>query len=139
MRIDEQELIKAATEAMSRAYAPYSHFHVGAALLDRNGRIWQGCNIENAAYPATLCAERSAIAAAVGSGVREFTAIAIVGGRNGVIDGICTPCGICRQVLSEFCAADLPVFLGHADGITRLTLGELLPYSFTLEEREKSS
>lgn len=129
-----QALVDAAAEAMGRAYAPYSHFHVGAALLDQNGRIWTGCNIENASYPVTICAERAALSAAVSAGVREFAAIAVVGGPEGKIDGTCTPCGLCRQALREFCSAETPVYLGHADGITTLTLGELLPYSFTLGE-----
>ncbi len=139
MKIDEKILVKAATEAMTRAYAPYSHFHVGAALLDETGRIWQGCNIENAAYPATICAERAAISAAVASGVRNFRAIAIVGGKEGVIDGICPPCGTCRQVMSEFFSPDTPVYLGYRDGIKALTLADLLPYSFHLLEEEKPS
>ncbi len=139
MTIDPRTLVDAAIDAMARAYAPYSHFHVGAALLDADGRIWQGCNIENASYPATICAERSAVSAAVSAGVRRFTAIAIVGGAEGVLGGVCTPCGICRQVLCEFCSPDMPVYLGHADGITTLTLGELLPYSFTLTDKEARS
>ena len=137
MTIDPRTLVDAAIDAMARAYAPYSHFRVGAALLDADGNIWTGCNIENASYPATICAERSALSTAVSAGVRRFAAIAIVGGPEGVLDGICTPCGICRQVLSEFCPADLPVYLGHADGITTLTLGELLPHSFTLADKEE--
>lgn len=139
MTIDPKTLVDAAIDAMARAYAPYSHFHVGAALLDEDGNIWTGCNIENASYPATICAERSAISTAVSAGVRRFAAIAIVGGPGGVLGDICTPCGICRQVLSEFCTPDLPVYLGHADGITTLTLGELLPHSFTLTDKEDKS
>ncbi|MBR7185196.1 MAG: cytidine deaminase [Clostridia bacterium] len=135
----EKRLLDAAIEAMHRAYAPYSHFHVGAALLDADGRIWQGCNIENASYPATICAERSAISAAVSAGVRKFSAIAIVGGPNGEIGDICTPCGICRQVLCEFCPPDFPVYLGHSQGHTVLALRELLPYAFSLLETEVTS
>lgn len=133
---DAQRLVEAATEAMGRAYAPYSHFKVGAALLDTDGRIWQGCNIENASYSPTICAERAAIASAVASGVRKFAAIAIVGGHAGEIEGICAPCGVCRQVLSEFCPASMPVYLGKKDGWMTLTVGALLPLSFMLNESE---
>lgn len=136
MTIDPRTLVDAAIDAMSRAYAPYSHFHVGAALLDTDGNIWTGCNIENASYPATICAERSAVSTAVSAGVRRFAAIAIVGGPEGVLGGECPPCGICRQVLSEFCSPAMPVYLGRADGITALTLGDLLPHSFTLTDKE---
>lgn len=131
-QITPRILVDAAIDAMSRAYAPYSHFHVGAALLDENGHIWQGCNIENASYPVTICAERAALAAAVSSGVRRFSAIAIVGGHEGKITELCTPCGICRQALAEFCVADMPVYLGRADGFDTLTVGDLLPHSFAL-------
>ena len=137
--IEPKILVDAAIDAMARAYAPYSHFHVGAALLDTDGKIWTGCNIENASYPATLCAERSAIAAALSAGVRKFAAIAVVGGPEGVLGDICAPCGICRQVLNEFCPPDLPVYLGHAGGIQTLTLGELLPHSFILSDKEATS
>ena len=139
MNADPKALVEAAIGAMKNAYAPYSHFHVGAALLDADGKIWTGCNIENASYPATICAERSALSAAVSAGVREFAAIAIVGGPSGVITDLCTPCGICRQVLNEFCSSELLVYLGHADGINVLTLGELLPHSFMLSDKEAKS
>ena len=129
-----KSLLDAAVSAMERAYAPYSNFHVGAALLARDGRIFTGCNIENASYPVTICAERAALSSAVSAGLREFSAIAIVGGHHGKMEDICTPCGICRQALSEFCSPETPVYLGKIDGYTTLTLGELLPHSFHLKE-----
>lgn len=138
LTLDPRALVDAAVDAMTRAYAPYSHFHVGAALLAADGRIFCGCNIENAAYPVTICAERAALSAAVSAGVREFAALAVVGGHAGVIDKICTPCGLCRQAVAEFCSPEMPVFLGHAEGITTLTLKELLPYSFSLTEDKQS-
>lgn len=135
--LQPQALVDAAIAAMARAYAPYSHFQVGAALLAADGRIFCGCNIENASYPVTICAERAALSAAVSAGVREFAALAVVGGHEGILGKICTPCGICRQAIAEFCSPDMPVYLGSAEGITTLTLGELLPYSFSLMEDKK--
>lgn len=125
-----EELIALAVEAMGKAYAPYSGFQVGAALLCSDGAVYTGCNIENAAFSPTNCAERTAIFKAVSEGRRDFTAIAVCGGKGGNITGLCTPCGVCRQVLQEFCKEDLPIYLAHKDGYTALTLGELLPYSF---------
>lgn len=98
-----KDLIEAAMKMTKLSYAPYSHFHVGAALLAKDGRIFTGCNIENAAYTPTNCAERTAFFKAVSEGVREFEAIAIVGGHNGKITGPTAPCGVCRQVMMEFC------------------------------------
>ena len=135
--LQPQALVDAAIAAMARAYAPYSHFQVGAALLAADGRIFCGCNIENASYPVTICAERAALSAAVSAGVREFAALAVVGGHEGILGEICTPCGICRQAIAEFCSPDMPVYLGSAEGITTLTLGELLPHSFSLMEDKK--
>ncbi|MBQ7767726.1 MAG: cytidine deaminase [Oscillospiraceae bacterium] len=125
-----EKLISMAVEAMGKAYAPYSGFRVGAALLCSDGTIYTGCNIENAAYSPTNCAERTAIFKAVSEGRRDFTAIAVCGGKNGIIANLCTPCGVCRQVLREFCKDDFPVYLAHKDGFKALTLGDLLPYSF---------
>lgn len=127
-------LALAAVEAMKKSYSPYSHFTVGAALLTREGRIYTGANIENASYTPTVCAERNAIFTAVHNGEREFEAIAIVGGHNGEIKGITAPCGVCRQVMSEFCSPDFKVLLvTNADGdYEETTLGELLPYTFKL-------
>ena len=127
-----EKLIELAREAMAHAYASYSHFHVGAALLCADGSVYQGANIENAAYGECVCAERNAVFKAVYDGHRDFTAIAIVGGREGVIDSVCAPCGACRQVLGEFCGAELKIYLTDAAGnIETVTLGELLPYSFS--------
>ena len=125
-----EKLIPLAVEAMGKAYAPYSGFQVGAALLCSDGTVFTGCNIENAAYSPTNCAERTAIFKAVSEGRKDFTAIAICGGKGGKITGLCTPCGVCRQVLSEFCKENFPIYLAHKDGYKSLTLGDLLPYSF---------
>ncbi len=133
-----EELIKTATEMTKRSYVPYSHFHVGAALLDSNGKVWTGCNIENAAYGPSNCAERTAVFKAVSEGARSFEAIAIVGGpedENGKvqIQDFCPPCGVCRQVLSEFCDREFKIILANGNGEQKvLTLAELLPESFSL-------
>ncbi|MCR5452905.1 MAG: cytidine deaminase [Lachnospiraceae bacterium] len=131
--IKADELINGAKAAMKAAYAPYSHFYVGAAVLAEDGKIYTGCNIENSSYGATNCAERTAIFKAVSEGCRKIHAIAICGGYEGVIEAVASPCGICRQVMSEFGQNDMPVFLIHKDGFDEYTLGELLPCSFTLE------
>ena len=131
-------LVQQAIKMTERSYAPYSHFHVGAALLDKNGKVWTGCNIENAAYGPSNCAERTAVFKAVSEGVREFEAIAIAGGpedKNGVpvIEDFCPPCGVCRQVLSEFCRGDFKIILVNGKGEQKsFTLAELLPESFSL-------
>ena len=128
-----EELIRMAREARERAYTPYSGFAVGAALLCRDGTVYQGCNIENAAYGPSVCAERVAVFKAVYDGKRDFAAIAIVGGRAGeAVTGLCPPCGVCRQVLREFCDPDLTIYLaGEDDRYEVHTLGELLPVSFS--------
>ncbi len=130
--ITEAGLAAAAVRAMQNSWSPYSKFRVGAALLTADGTLYTGCNIENASFGATNCAERTAIFKAVSEGKTSFSAIAIAGGPEGRIGGICTPCGICRQVLSEFCGPDLIVLLAHKDGFDRYTLGDLLPLSFSL-------
>lgn len=124
---DEARLVEAASAARARAYAPYSNFRVGCALLTGDGRIYTGANVENAAYGSTICAERVAMPAAVVDGAREFVALAVVGDGAGP----CTPCGACRQVLFEF-APDLVVIAGGADGqVMRYRLGnDLLPDGF---------
>ncbi|MBO8141429.1 MAG: cytidine deaminase [Firmicutes bacterium] len=128
--IDVDALIKAARQARKQAYAPYSRFPVGAAILTKGGRIVTGCNIENASYPVTLCAERVALGAAVASGEREFLAIAVVADTDEPV----TPCGMCRQSLAEF-APDLVVILANGKGQRRITtLAELLPGGFRLPE-----
>ena len=132
MQINEKYLIEQAIEARSLAYTPYSHFQVGAALLTKQGKVYKGCNIENAAYTPSNCAERTAIFKAVSEGEREFAAIAIVGSMEGESNTLPTgPCGVCRQVMAEFCSLDMPVIVAKspADYIT-MTLGELLPLSF---------
>ena len=127
-----KELIKEAKIARERSYSPYSRFAVGAALLASDGRVFYGANIENAAYSVTCCAERVALFAAVSAGVREFKAIAIVGGEAGKeAVNACYPCGVCRQALSEFCDGTLAVYVEEAGECHETTLGELLPHSFS--------
>lgn len=124
--MDESRLVAAAVGARGRAYAPYSEFAVGAALLSKGGRVFTGCNVENASYGLTVCAERVALFKAVSEGVREFEAIAVACG-----DTPCSPCGACRQALREF-APDLKVVLADAEGRKweTTTLSHLLPRSF---------
>jgi cytidine deaminase len=127
------ELVQLALEARARAYTPYSGFAVGAALLCADGTVYQGCNIENAAFGPTICAERVAVFKAVYDGKRDFAAIAVAGGKAGQeVTGLFPPCGVCRQVLREFCGLDFPLYLVKENGAyeTR-TLGELLPLSFS--------
>lgn len=128
----EQTLIAKAMEAMERAYAPYSGFQVGAALLGEDGTIYQGCNIENAAYSPTNCAERTAFFHAVSLGARAFKAICIVGGMKGVITDYTAPCGVCRQVMEEFCSPDtFQIILAKSErDYKTFTLRELLPMGF---------
>ena len=128
----KEQLVEKAKEAMLAAYAPYSGFQVGAALLCADGSVYTGCNIENAAYSPTLCAERTAFAKAISEGKRAFTAMAVCGGKNGVIAGICTPCGVCRQVMAEFCKEDFQVILVKPEGYETRTLSQLLPDGFRL-------
>ena len=132
-----QELVHLAEEAMSRAYAPYSHYQVGAALLCADGSVYQGCNIENAAYGPTNCAERTAFFKAVYDGHRDFTAIAVCGGKDGVISGGFPPCGVCRQVMREFCEDDFRIHLYNGTDHRTCTLAELLPLSFGGENLSK--
>ena len=129
--IDGKELMRAAQEARSNSYSPYSHFRVGAALLTKSGKVYRGCNIENAAFSATICAERTAFFKAVSEGEREFVALAIVGGREGETADFCAPCGVCRQVISEFCPKDFKIFLGNENKFEVYTLEQLLPLSFS--------
>ncbi len=129
-----KELVMHARRARENAYAPYSDFAVGAALLAADGRIFLGCNIENAAFTPTVCAERVALFSAVAAGVREFSAIAVVGGKSGADpDSPCTPCGVCRQALAEFCSQALPVYTANGEEIISYTLGALLPHAFIPE------
>lgn len=130
------ELIERAKEAMHNSYAPYSHFNVGAALLTSDGRIYTGCNIENASYTPTVCAERTAFFKAISEGERNFAAIAIAGGKDGVIGAPAAPCGVCRQVMAEFCKKDFVIYTADSKGFTKYTLGELLPMSFTADNMQ---
>ena len=131
-RTQAQQLIRAAIAARRFAYTPYSHFKVGAALLARNGQVFTGCNIESASYSPTNCAERTALFKAVSEGVTEFSAIAIVGSREGEVNRIVTsPCGVCRQALFEFGGPELTVIMARSEeDYLETTLGELLPYGF---------
>ena len=128
-----EKLIELAIAAMDNAYAPYSGYKVGAALLCADGTVYTGCNIENAAFSPTVCAERTAVFKAVSEGKRKFSAIAVCGGKDGNITGFFPPCGVCRQVLREFCADDFPVYLAGVDNQYKTyTLSQLLPESFSL-------
>ena len=132
--MNDRLLAEKAVEMMNFSYAPYSHFHVGAALLAKNGTVFTGCNVENAAYGPSNCAERTAVFKAVSEGVREFEAIAIAGGADGIVNDFCSPCGVCRQVLAEFCSKDFKVIMINDKGeLKTMTLGELLPESFSLD------
>ncbi|MBE6746691.1 MAG: cytidine deaminase [Ruminococcaceae bacterium] len=129
-----EKLIEMAKTTASNAYAPYSDFCVGAALLCKNGKVYTGCNIENSSFSPTNCAERTAFFKAISEGERDFEAIAIVGGKNLDFSDFCYPCGVCRQVMSEFCKGDFRIILGKADGeIIESTLSELLPNGFSSE------
>lgn len=133
--IDYQKLVAEAFKMLNYSYVPYSHFTVGAALLTKDNKIFTGCNVENAAYGPSICAERTAIVKAVSRGYREFSAIAVVGGENGNVTDFCTPCGVCRQVMAEFCDKDFEIIL--ADKIYNwkiYTLDQLLPESFSLKD-----
>lgn len=128
-----KDLISKAIKMLEYSYVPYSRFHVGAALLSKNETIYTGCNIENAAYGPSNCAERTAVFKAVSEGVKEFEAIAVVGGPDGRIKDFCPPCGVCRQVLAEFCTRDFKVILAKSiDEYKVFTLEQLLPESFSL-------
>ncbi|MBQ2975806.1 MAG: cytidine deaminase [Phascolarctobacterium sp.] len=123
----KQELLNAALSARERAYAPYSKFLVGAAVLAKSGKIYTGCNIENASYGLTVCAERNALFSAVGAGEREFTALCVVGDTKAPI----SPCGACRQVMAEF-KVPLIILANLRGDVKEYTLEELLPYGFSL-------
>ena len=126
------ELMKLAEEARANSYCPYSHFAVGAALLTRDGKVYTGCNVENASYTPTNCAERTAVFKAVSEGEREFAAIAVIGAPEGEKGKFCAPCGVCRQVLREFCEPkSFRVILGTTDEVQSYALAELLPASFS--------
>lgn len=127
-----EEMIDLAIEQLAYSYTPYSHFKVGAALLTKDGKLYTGCNIENAAYTPTNCAERTAFFKAVSEGEREFQAICIVGGKDGVLTEYAAPCGVCRQVMMEFCNPEtFQIILATGrDQYEIFTLKELLPLGF---------
>jgi len=132
----ERKLLEAARDVMQQAYVPYSNFRVGAALLDHNGHIHSGCNVENASYSPTNCAERTALFRAIADGLKpgQFQVIAVIGDTEQPI----TPCGVCRQVLIELCSPDMPVIMSNLKGdIARTTAAELLPGAFTNADLNK--
>ncbi len=130
--MSEQLLIKEAFEAIKFAYVPYSNFKVGAALLSKSGKVYHGCNIESASYTPTICAERTAFSKAVSEGETQFDAICIIGGKKGNIENFTYPCGVCRQVMMEFCdPATFKIII--AKSLTEYqtyTLAQLLPFGF---------
>lgn len=129
--MEKKDLVSLAVNAMQSAYAPYSGFTVGAALETADGTVYTGCNIENAAFTPTVCAERVAFFQAIRDGHRNFKQIAVVGGKNGNVTSFTAPCGVCRQVMREFCADDFLVLLYDGTDIRETTLGGLLPHSFS--------
>lgn len=130
--MNNKELVKAAIDAMQKAYAPYSSYKVGAALLAKSGKLYTGCNVENAAYGPTNCAERTAFFKAVSEGDREFLKIAVVGGKDGNITDLFMPCGVCRQVMAEFCDGDFEIVVARSEeDFSTFTLSSILPYGFS--------
>ena len=134
MPVTPEQLVREALEAMHFAYVPYSGFTVGAALLTKSGKVYRGCNIENAAYGPSNCAERTAFFKAVYDGHRDFAAIAVCGGKDGVITGAFPPCGVCRQVMREFCGDDFLIYMITPEGCEAHTLAEILPFSFSAQK-----
>ena len=130
----ENELLTLAKGAREKSYSPYSGFAVGAALLAADGRVFLGTNLENSSYSLTLCAERAAFAAAITAGAREFSMLAVVGGKVGEDCAFCPPCGACLQVISELCPPDFPIILEREGKPIVLHLSELLPITFDLKE-----
>ena len=131
MKIDKSALLSDAIKARGNSYCPYSNISVGAALLGKSGKVYLGNNIENASYSPTICAERVAFFKAISEGERDFAAIAIVGEKHGnEPSGNFPPCGVCRQVMAEFCDADFRIILGTKEKITEFSFGELLPHGF---------
>ena len=130
--MENNELLAFAVQAMEKSYSPYSDCKVGAALLTKNGKIYTGTNIENAAFSPTVCAERVAFFKAISEGETNFSKIAVAGGKNGEINGIFSPCGVCRQVMREFCDDDFTIILGKSETDFEVTsLKDLLPLSFS--------
>ena len=131
--MNPNELIDMASQSLENAHAPYSNYRVGAALLCADGTVFTGCNVENASYGLTNCAERTALFAAVAAGQTNFAALAIAASSEPAP----FPCGACRQVLAEFCGPDFPVYIKQADGYAATTLGELLPHAFDLGDGQR--
>ena len=129
-----KELLITAVGARERAVAPYSNFAVGACLMAKNGRLFTGCNIENASFSPTICAERTAFVKAISEGEKNFAAIAMAGGKIGGELCFCAPCGVCRQVMTEFCDEDFEIVLGTPDDYKVYTLKELMPLAFLPKE-----
>ncbi|MBQ1660988.1 MAG: cytidine deaminase [Treponema sp.] len=133
--MDEKILIEKALSMLKYSYAPYSKYFVGAALLTEDGKIYTGCNVENVAFGPSNCAERTAFFKAVSEGEKKFSAIAIVGGPNGKTESFCAPCGVCRQVMAEFCGRDFKIIMAkNPDEYKIKTLEELLPESFNPQD-----
>lgn len=128
--LTDNELVSLAKKELKNSYSPYSGFKVAAALITKNGKVYTGANIENSSYPATVCAERVALFKAISNGEREFEAIAIVCEKG----DFCYPCGVCRQVISEFCDESFRIILEGNNIIKSHTLEELLPHSFKLKD-----
>lgn len=126
------ELINKAKDAMRFSYSPYSDFKVGSALLCKNGKVFTGVNIENASFSATNCAERTAFFKALSEGEKDFCKIAVVGGKGGKITDFCPPCGVCRQVMAQFCEKDFEILLFNGEIIKKYFLEEILPVSFEM-------
>lgn len=136
--MDDLKLISLAKQAAKNAYAPYSNFTVGAALLCKNGSVYTGCNIENVAFSPTNCAERTAFFKAISEGERHFVKIAIIGGKKLNFENYCYPCGVCRQVMSEFCDKDFEIILGkNGDEYITKTLEQILPLNFSVVNFDK--
>ena len=127
--MDNLTLLQKAREAQKNAYVPYSHFRVGAALLCADGRVFLGCNIENAGYAATICAERTALSSAMAAGARDFVKLAVVSDNDPTY-----PCGVCRQVIAELMPQGLLVVQDPDGTVRELTVDEILPYAFVLRE-----
>lgn len=134
MPIDPNALMAAAREGLDRAYAPYSHFRVAAAVLDEQGRVFTGVNVENLSYGLSVCAERVAIFSAIAAGARRIAAVAVTSSGADLL----SPCGACRQVIAEFASADVPVYCDAPDGLRRWSLAELLPHGFSAPQLGKA-
>ena len=138
-KVNRRTLVEAAVLAARQSYSPYSHFAVGAALLTADGKVYSGCNVENASYGMTICAERVAVMKAVSEGHRKFKALAVVGGQGKAVP----PCGACLQVLAEFCSPDFLIYLAPLNVVMSkkidcLSLKDLLPLAFTLNPEPRT-